>query len=162
MVPVEPAILSPCSCAAPIFPVKNGSSEMYSKFRPFNGFLWMFNPGPSNVSTRFNRSSSPVISYNWRTSSQLNVHPSSVPFGRENAFVPQSIRIPDGPSDAHSAGILNFLKDGVSPANAAAVPGVTFGLHMPSPRNSIIRSSSDNCATNVSMEIFLSYTSSRR
>ena len=27
------------SAVAPIFPVKNGSSEIYSKFRPFNGFL---------------------------------------------------------------------------------------------------------------------------
>ena len=119
----------------------------------------MFNPGPSNASTRFLRNSSPVISYNFFTSSKLNVHPSDVPFGSENAFVPQSSRSPEGPSVVHAAGIPNPRSDSVSPPNAEPVPGVTFGLHIPSPRKSIIRSSSDNCAINSSMVILSWYTS---
>ncbi len=71
----------------------------------------------------------------------------------ENAFVPQSIRIPDGPSAQHAAGIPKDRRDSVSPPNADAVPGVTFGLHIPSPRNRHIRSSSLSCPINISMEI---------
>ena len=93
---------------------------------------------------RFLRSSKPNILYSSSTNGVLNVHPKDVPFGRENAFVPQSIRIPDGPSAQQAAGTPNACKLSVIPPNAAAVPGVTFPLHIPSPRNMLIKSSSES------------------
>ena len=119
----------------------------------------MFIPGPRRESILFRRSSLPVISYNAPTSSTLKVQPREVPFGRENAFVPQSIRIPDGPSEQQPTGIPSAVRPSVTPPKAAAVPAVTFGLHIPSPRNIAIRSSSLICAINSSMETFLSSTS---
>ena len=56
------------------------------------------------------------------TSSTLKVQPREVPFGSENAFVPQSIRIPDGPSEQHPTGIPSAVRPSVTPPKAAAVP----------------------------------------
>ena len=67
--------------------------------------LWMFIPGPSRVSIRFLRSSMPSISYSSSASAVLKVQASSVPFGKEYAIVPQSIRMPEGPSEQHAIGI---------------------------------------------------------
>ena len=66
-------------------------------------------------------------------SSVLNVHPIAVPFGKENAVVPQDIRIPDGPSAQQATGIPKCSNAFVVPPKADAVPAVTFGLHIPSP-----------------------------
>ena len=119
----------------------------------------MFIPGPRRESILFRRSSLPVISYKSLTSSVLKVHPSAVPFGREKAFVPQSMRIPEGPSAQQPTGIPSAFMDSVTPPNAAAVPGVTLGLHIPSPRNIAIRSSSLICAIKFSIDTLPSSTS---
>ena len=159
MVPVTPYFPMPVSCAAAMIPVRYGSSEKYSKLRPFNGFLWILMPGPKRVSILFFRSSMPSISYSSSTSSGSKVQASKVPFGRLNATVPQSIRMPEGPSEQQAMGIPNLFSPSVTPPKAAAVPGVTFGEHMPSPRVIQIRSSSDNCVRNCSNVIFPSDTS---
>ena len=67
-------------------------------------------------------------------SGRSNVEASSVPLGRLNAFVPQSRRIPEGPSSQHAQGIPSAVSVSETPPNAAAVPAVTFGEPMPSPR----------------------------
>ena len=159
MVPVTPYFPMPVSCAAAMIPVRYGSSEKYSKLRPFNGFLWILMPGPKSVSILFFRSSMPSISYSSSTSSGSKVQASKVPLGRAYAMVPQSIRIPEGPSEQQAIGIPNFFSPSVTPPKAAAVPGVTFGEHMPSPRVIQIRSSSDSCVRNCSNVIFPSDTS---
>ena len=105
--------------------------------------------------------SAPKYSKSSSISSSLNVAPSNVPIGSKNALVPQSILIPEGPSAQQSAGISNLSSEGVSPPNAAAVPGVTFILHIPSPLIRHIRSSSESCPINLSISIFPSATSLR-
>ena len=114
----------------------------------------MFIPGPNIVSIRLYFISAPKYSKSSSISSSLKVAPSNVPIGSKNALVPQSILIPDGPSAQQSAGIPNLSSDGVRPPNAAAVPGVTFILHIPSPLIRHMRSSSESCPINVSISIF--------
>ena len=116
-------------------------------------------PGPKSVSILFFRSSMPSISYSSSTSSGSKVQASKVPLGRAYAMVPQSIRIPEGPSEQQAIGIPNLFSPSVTPPKAAAVPGVTFGEHIPSPRVIQIRSLSDNCVRNCSNVIFPSDTS---
>ena len=82
-----------------------------------------------------------------------------MPFGSENAFIPESSLIPDGPSSQHTDGILCAIKFGDTPANADAVPAVTRELPIPSPRTKHARSSSSNCAINSSMVALPSLTS---
>ena len=61
IVAVAPDSWIPKTCAALIFPVNIGSSDIYSKFLPFNGFLWIFIPGPKSESILFLHNSIPVI-----------------------------------------------------------------------------------------------------
>ncbi len=119
----------------------------------------MFIPGPKRESILFSRSSHPAISKSALLRGRLKVHPRAVPLGMENAFVPQSIRIPEGPSEQPAAGIPSFKSPSLTPPKAAAMPGVTRGLHMPSPLNMVISSSSLICATNSSMDALPSRTS---
>ena len=88
----------------------------------------------------FARISRPIREKSSCTSGLLNVDAMSVPFGRLNAFVPVSRRIPDGPSEQQPQGTPKFLRLSETPPNAAAVPGVTFGEHIPSPRTRQLRS----------------------
>ena len=90
----------------------------------------------------------------------MNVQASKVPPGRLNALVPQSIRRPDGPSVQQPAGMPKYVRFGVRPPKAAAVPGVTFGLDMPSPFTMWHKSRSDSCARNSSIETMPRFTSS--
>ena len=121
----------------------------------------MFIPGPNKVSTLFLRSSSPTFSNNSSASSKLKEQPIAVPFGMENAFVPQSIRIPEGPSAQQAMGIPLFRRDSVTPPNADAVPGVTFGEHIPSAWKRQISSSSESCEINAFRSALPLYTSTR-
>ena len=73
-----------------------------------------------------------------------------MPFGRLNAFVPQSRRIPEGPSSQQAQGIPFSRRLSDTPPNAAAVPAVTLGLPMPSPRIMQASSSSESCAVKSS------------
>ena len=91
--------------------------------------------------------------------SSLKEHARHVPFGIANAFLPLSIRIPDGPSSQHSVGTPMAFSSFVIPPYAAAVPVVTFGLPMPSPRMMSERSSSESCAMNSSSVFFPFFTS---
>ena len=104
-VPVTPASFRPLTWAAAIFPVRYGSSEKYSKFLPFRGFRWIFIPGPRILSILLLTISRPVNEYIFCTSAGSKVHASIVPLGRLNAFIPQSIRIPEGPSAQQPQGI---------------------------------------------------------
>ena len=106
----------------------------------------MFIPGPSRQSTLFALISSPSIEKSSLTSSLLKVEAISVPFGRLKAFVPVSRRIPEGPSEQQPQGTPIFFSLSLTPPKAAAVPGVTFGEHIPSPRTRTFRSSSVSCA----------------
>ena len=148
--------------AAAIFPVTKGSSEKYSKFLPFSGCLWIFIPGPRRASILFFTISIPVKEYSFSTSAVLKVLASSVPLGRLNAFMPLSSRIPDGPSEQQPQGMPKCASSSDTPPKAAAVPGVTFGLPIPSPRMIQLKSSSLNCATKASMDTLPSFTSIRR
>ena len=68
-----------------------------------------------------------------------------VPLGSEKAFIPQSRRIPDGPSSQQTAGIPKVSRRrGETPPKADAVPGVTRLLPIPSPRTRQHKSSSLN------------------
>ena len=70
-----------------------------------------------------------IQEYSLVFNSLLNEHPHRVPFGSENAFIPESSLIPDGPSSQHTDGILCAIKLGDTPANADAVPAVTIWHH---------------------------------
>ncbi|MNV65879.1 hypothetical protein D3C71_1586010 [compost metagenome] len=130
-------------------PVSNGSSEKYSKFLPFRGLLWILIPGPSSVSILLISISLPRRSNNLSFSSVFHVQASIVPFGILVAFSALvSIRIPEGPSAALSIGSPNFSRFLVTPPKAAAVPAVTLGLDIPSPKIMAPRSLLDNCAMN--------------
>ena len=63
-----------------------------------------------------------------------------------NAFAPLSRRIPEGPSSQQPIGRPVLRRLSLIPPNAAAVPGVTFELPIPSPRTMQARSSSLSCA----------------
>ena len=119
----------------------------------------MFIPGPSSISILFLRNSLPCISYSFSVSSVLKLQAISVPLGFENALVPQSILIPDGPSEQPAIGIPNPLSSSVTPPMAPAIPDVTLGEHIPSPRVIYIRSLSDSCAMKSSIDTFPSATS---
>ena len=119
----------------------------------------MFIPGPSRQSTLLYAISSPASENSSYTSSVLNVEAIRVPFGRLNAFVPQSSLIPDGPSDVQQLGMPKSISDCETPANADVVPGVTFGLPIPSPRIMQARSLSESCAINSSIVFFPLFTS---
>ena len=159
MVPVTPKRRIPRSCAAASLPVSSGSSEKYSKFLPFKGLRWILRPGPRSVSTRFLRCSLPCMAKSSSFSFSLKVQASKVPFGRLNAMVPQSIRMPEGPSAQQAVGIPKLTRFSVTPPNAPAVPAVTFGEFMPSPRIRQMRSSSESCATKSSSSALPSNTS---
>ena len=118
----------------------------------------MFIPGPKRQSTLFSAISKPVNSKSSVTSSGLNVEAIIVPFGRLKAFIPQSSRIPEGPSAQHTHGIPKLLRLSVTPPKAEAVPAVTFGLPMPSPRIIQARSLSESCAMNSSIVLLLYLT----
>ena len=158
-VPVVPQRCMPRSWAAAILPVSSGSSEKYSKLRPFIGLRWMLRPGPSSVSMRFFLSSRPCIANSSSFSSSLNVQASSVPFGRLNAIEPQSMRMPEGPSEQQAVGMPKSSRFCVTPPNAPPVPAVTFGEFMPSPRMRQMRSSFGICAMNSSRPALPSNTS---
>lgn len=91
-------------------------------------------PGPNRQSTLLAIISSPVREKSSRISVRLNVQAIIVPFGRLNALVPQSRRMPDGPSSQQPHGMPRAVSSSETPPKAAAVPAVTFGLFMPSPR----------------------------
>ena len=108
------------------------------------------------------RTSAPSQSKSSLTRTRLKVQARQVPEGMENAIAPVSMRIPLGPSEQHAAGSPNRTRLSVRPPNADAVPGVTLGEHMPSPRVKHARSSSESWARNASMVTFPSATSLRR
>ena len=101
-------------------------------------------PGPKRQSTLLVIISSPMQTNSSSTSSLLKVAAIMVPMGRLNALVPQSKRMPEGPSSQQPQGIPNSVRLFATPPKAAAVPGVTLGLPIPSPRIMQERSSSDN------------------
>ena len=75
----------------------------------------------------------------------LKVLAMEVPFGREKAFIPQSRRMPLGPSSQQATGMPKWsLRRGETPPKALAVPGVTRLLPIPSPRVKQASSSSVN------------------
>ncbi len=61
------------------------------------------------------------------------------------------MRIPEGPSAQHPTGMPKPSRLSETPPNAAAVPGVTFRLHMPSPLTIAARSSAESWAINISI-----------
>ena len=105
----------------------------------------MFIPGPRRFSTWFAAISVPVKVYKFFTRSKLNVLARQVPFGKANALIPQSRRIPEGPSSQQTAGIPKVSrKRGETPPKADAVPAVTRLEPIPSPRTMQLKSSSVN------------------
>ena len=104
----------------------------------------MFIPGPKIMSILLYTSSSPRKEYSFFTSSGLNVHACKVPFGRLNACAPESSLKPLGPSVQQPHGIPLSVSDFEIPPKAAAVPGVTLGLPIPSPRTIHDKSSSES------------------
>ena len=111
---------------------------------------------------RLRRISCPVHAYRSEISVSLKLHAKQVPLGSRNACVPQSMRMPLGPSAQQIAGMPSACSFGLSPPNAPAVPGVTLGEHMPSPRTRAQSMFSSICATKSAMLIFPSATSDRR
>ena len=114
----------------------------------------MFIPGPSRHSTLLRHISRPVYLKRSVMSSVLNVQAIIVPLGRLKALVPQSRRIPEGPSSQQAAGMPKPVSLSVTPPNAEAVPAVTRGLPIPSPRIMLARSLSPSCAMNSSRVFF--------
>ena len=103
-------------------------------------------PGPKSVSIRSLRSSMPSKAYSSSISAVSNVEARAVPLGMAKAIAPLSIRIPLGPSEQQPTGTPISSRCFVTPPKAPAVPGVTFGEHIPSPRTIAHRSSSESCA----------------
>ena len=116
-------------------------------------------PGPKSASILLESISIPRYVYSSSTISTLNVDARHVPLGRENAFLPESSLIPEGPSVQQSVGTPFSLSSLVMPPKAAAVPRVTLGLPIPSPLIMRQRSSSVSWATNSSMVFLPCFTS---
>ena len=119
-------------------------------------------PGPSKVSILFLRSSSASHSNSSSDRASLKVAPRHAPFGMAKAMLPQSMRMPLGPSAQQAMGMPNACSLSVTPPKAPAVPAVTLGEHMPSPRTMQARSSSESWARKSSMDTFPASTSDRR
>ena len=68
------------------------------------------------------------------------------------------MRIPDGPSAQQATGMPKPSSASDTPPNAAAVPGVTLMLHIPSPLTTAVRTSVDSWAIKVSIWQFPSAT----
>ncbi len=82
-----------------------------------------------------------------------------MPLGMAKAWVPQSMRMPLGPSAQQPVGMPKLSSRFVTPPKAPAVPGVTLGEHMPSPRTMQQRSSSVSWLKNSSILTLPSATS---
>ncbi|MMZ64670.1 hypothetical protein D1872_270190 [compost metagenome] len=130
--------------------------------RPFNGLRRIFSPGPSNASISLLNISRPSSTYSSSISPGFQVAASKVPIGTCVASSPLSMRIPEGPSAVQAIGIPYCSKPSLTPPKAEAVPDVTNGLLIPSPRTIAASSSSLSCATNSSMRTLPSWTSRRR
>ena len=119
----------------------------------------MFIPGPRRQSIRLRRSSRPSQAKSSSLSSSLKLQARQVPFGREKAWVPQSMRIPLGPSEQPPTGMPKPFSASVTPPKAPAIPGVTLGEHMPSPRTMAQRSASRSWERNSGIVLRPSATS---